>query len=796
MGMTLNNERWKDAFEKEVENAFQALPKEAQAEINEILQELKFHMQKEIIDPKAGNDLLWEQKHQVWDMELLAKDALCSAQNRMRSGLGQVERKVIEMYPAVDVKGKYCVLDVRAAERDARIDAALQNCNPSVVAYVGRLRANPAAKELQERMVADARKHRLLTLAAERCVDHYEDKEIRGATAGFMRLEAKQLETSQAVMDHTIFTEGLEHIVGLEHSFLLSRDITKLFSEKLNAPLDKNMLNQAKHLNPQKFEVVFENLDNILQQYQLSDPANQERFLQEMPLAEEAPLMGDVALDAKETEQVMASYARSTTDRLLDGLFPKAEKRGLDHEIDRAGLIIVDGKTVQERIYESYMEKGHDPAQFDAYYKANSERLTNDYVAAGLIASKRVEVFVPDKNGKIPAVPAQITRSGYEPSPLQPIAMNAWHRFWAKFGFYKERIAQVDEYQRMESARNRATIKYYTNQLEQLDGTRPYIEKQFTTNIESDYAVATQRRQIVDLNGTKLTSFAACYMLADGYSVEDIFDPDKLQAQKAAAGEELLFMVQRVKAYELGSTLAEGQYRLMKYFEEQSTKVDFTNFDQLCAPQNKTLFLAAITARDIIAESQNNVLGYDDHVERCFRSDGRKGTGLDLENRMRGVSTYLENVRQTMVNSARMVSGLEADTKVEELLAPIFASQIDRDRIKKAAEGMPLLEIIEKRPKTYGREDEVEAGVQRSLNCSDGQMMINTLTNNPEAQKAFGRDMLSGKVQEHMHFDLTDYQEPFKLGRTMAHNRELQQQAPQLKQAAPQNAAKMSGPTL
>ena len=67
-----------------------------------------------------------------------------------------------------------------------------------------------------------------------------------------------------------------------------------------------------------------------------------------------------------------------------------------DEEIDRGSLIIIDGKTIRERLYENYLEQSGDPAEFKNKYKANIARLTNAYVAAALMAKKRVEVFAPD----------------------------------------------------------------------------------------------------------------------------------------------------------------------------------------------------------------------------------------------------------------------------------------------------------------------------------------------------------------------------------------------------------------
>lgn len=61
------------------------------------------------------------------------------------------------------------------------------------------------------------------------------------------------------------------------------------------------------------------------------------------------------------------------------------------------------------------------------------------------MTGKRVEAFLPDREGRIPAEPTPITRSGYEPSPLRPETFNAWQRFFSRHGFYSESFTDLME---------------------------------------------------------------------------------------------------------------------------------------------------------------------------------------------------------------------------------------------------------------------------------------------------------------------------------------------------------------
>ena len=167
MGMTPYEEQRREELRQESAELFAALPKNEQDEINAIMAELSPLIRQQVIDPRAGMERMHEQKLQALNMEAAARYELAAAQNRLRNAITPVERKVMEMYPAVDITGKYCILDVRAAEQEARIDAALQSCNPGVATYVESLRANPAAKALKEGLAGEAKKHRLLTYAAD-----------------------------------------------------------------------------------------------------------------------------------------------------------------------------------------------------------------------------------------------------------------------------------------------------------------------------------------------------------------------------------------------------------------------------------------------------------------------------------------------------------------------------------------------------------------------------------------------------------------------------------------------------
>ena len=431
---------------------FRTLSAARQKEVTEITEEIAAQLRAEL---EAQPDMTLRQQmgEQAMDRLSDAKLYLCEAQMQLQlQGYTEAELKgkdfkklptkmvlpvdfsVMERFPSVDQLGKYSVLDIQAAERTMRIKAALQTRNPEVADYVNKLWISKEGNQLQEQLVHQSKKHRLLTCAAKNC---------SGDTRNLLLAAAQSLRSSQPVLNHTMFLDGLEYAAGMRLSNV-PQEIKEFFEHQMHAPLQDDLLQKAwmEAPLPKKFIVEFENLEHRLTQIPMANPKNWGK-----PLTEAEPISDGVM------DHIVDAYARGTTDRLLDFLFSN-DALGSDGKLTRGDLIIIDGKTVRERIQERYTNSKGDPAQFNDYYKEHHKELTNGLVAAGLMADQRVEIFVP-KHGKISETSVPITRTGYEPSPLHPVALNAWQRFWSRFGFFKEKVKQVTEYQRMASARER-----------------------------------------------------------------------------------------------------------------------------------------------------------------------------------------------------------------------------------------------------------------------------------------------------------------------------------------------------
>lgn len=171
-------------------------------------------------------------------------------------------------------------------------------------------------------------------------------------------------------------------------------------------------------------------------------------------------------VDQNLLEQQMRQYADQTVAPLLNSAFNVTEVSGSGRMAERGDHIIIDGRTARELLVEEF-SKTHDPSDgrfsidFQNFYFREGKTLINQRVASALMTGKQVDVFVPDpKTGRIQKEPSRLTKTGYEPSPLRkPAEMSRWQKFWSKIGFYKDKVAEQENYRRQAAARER--VQFY-----------------------------------------------------------------------------------------------------------------------------------------------------------------------------------------------------------------------------------------------------------------------------------------------------------------------------------------------
>lgn len=517
---------------------------------------------------------------------------------------GDISPNWIDLDPA----GKYSIIDMKFARREAEIRAALQTRTPEVQRYVQELleaihaptndSRNPYASNLYYAMLDVASHNRLCSRAAKLCKD--DDGRVQ------LYLQSKDQETCGVVVECDKMFQGLEYAAGLR-SGPVSAEVRTCYETLLHTQLDEQIIAQAQKIGPEvkSLEVEFRDPDNSVTQRVLAFPLTWR--------------MGDEQLHAlieEEQKKINATflqpYAVATIKRVLDPVYngPEQASNGI---IDRGGLIIVDGRTVREIIQEDYRRDSAPNQDFETYYREHLMRRTGELVASALVAGKRVEAFLPDARGSIPKEPVQLVKTGYEPSPLQPEKFNAWHRFFSKFGYYKEKVERKKEYDKAMAARERVQAGNRAARLKDLASRGSKLEaeslrKLFFSSVLEEKGLLDPRsngnishplnwiRLDEHMNGHNVQGLFAnyqraddmapchaflCVMAAQGYQYRDIMDPNKLQDQRREMAREF---IQRGEANDqewMGRMLYRGQKALFQQAQELTRGVDLRDEAQL-----------------------------------------------------------------------------------------------------------------------------------------------------------------------------------------------------------------------
>ena len=628
-------------------------------------------------------------------------------------------------YPGIDPVGKYSVIDMKFAQRLAQVKAVLQTRSPEVQAYARELmEATNTNRDIQSfkfSMEAIAQRHRIVTRASKLCLDP-DGREL-------LHKQARVMETDMSVTLYDQYLQGVEYAAGVRTG-PVPQEVQDFYSQHMQ-PLNTELVKQAAQMTqaPREISVEFEDLEHKLQQQLFANPRNWGKTPREVTVQ---------GLDMDAVGNAIPPYARATARRVLDPLFRTAETLDDEATINRGDLIIIDGKTVREKMYEDFVAAGRKPLEFYTFYQANYQKAASEYVAAGLMAGKRVEAFIPDKDGKIPKEPTQITKTGYEPKALQKVVLNAWERFWSKRGFFKEKTAQAAEYQRMVEARERVQATHLKQKLF-LDGPpQPRVKDAYLRDWHEPVDGGPYRFSVTR---SAITSTAVCALLHAGYNMKDIFDQTKLLDEKAAMGREVL---QRMKddQHWLGEQMFHGQEIIADSIDLISNSMRLTDPKQLYQEKNGILFFAAQVAFDISQEKDHIKAGYEAAAERSRPGHGPEAA-VEVDSRALNVGAYFDSAKKALDASVTMASGL-GDNLMQKCLGPIATFEVFRQKNLN-------------NPGTFmSRQYDADTCLQATFS---GQMMANDknfkalgrqLEGRVEDQKAFGRQMLSGEMQERL----------------------------------------------
>lgn len=495
-------------------------------------------------------------------------------------------------FPGIDPVGKYSIIDMKFKQREAAVRARLELQSPPVRNYANMLLELRNALDgvgadfhgIQWSMDNMSRRHRAVTRASKLCLDPDGRR--------LLHQEARNLESCKAVAEYDLLMQGIEYAAGVRTG-PVPQEVADFYAKELHSPLEMDKVEMARTVDlqhpPEQVRMDFHDLDNKMLQQAFANPHNWGKSMTEV---------GQLAAELVDVDAVtnaIPPYARATAARTLDPIFAKTEQ-ATGRQVNRGDLIIIDGMTVREKMFADFTRAGGASAEFDKFYARNLNQAANEYVAAGLMAGKRVEVFTPDEQGRIPAQPTQITKTGYEPSPLKPERFNPWQRYFSKHGFYKEKVARQAEYERMMAARERVQTLNNGYRWEAMNGTLPHVKGPFINGWlqehgQKELGITSQ----FSVTRSAIHSFSVARMLMQGHSVEDIFDPAKLQAEKAQVGREVIEHLQAPEDLEwAGQTVFHGMRLLRDEMDRRLTGVDLSDEKQIFA-QTMTAAIAKVS---------------------------------------------------------------------------------------------------------------------------------------------------------------------------------------------------------
>lgn len=270
----------------------------------------------------------------------------------------------VERFPGVDPSQKYSVIDMKFAQRSAAIVGAVQTREPTLRADVEgmleRWQANSNVYPVTQAMVEASKRHRLLTRASKLCDSPYGRRSFHE--------KAKALEVGPEVAAYDKLLQGLEHALGLRPG-PIPQELREFYKTQLHLPADylDTLREKGRQLDPaqlpEKLDVAFQDLDGALLCKAYGDPENWGKSWEA------------ISELAKQTSQetvyeTILPYARTTAGWVIDPAFSPAEA-GTSGTVNRGDLIIIDGKTVRERMFEEYTASGRAPEKFDLFYEKN-----------------------------------------------------------------------------------------------------------------------------------------------------------------------------------------------------------------------------------------------------------------------------------------------------------------------------------------------------------------------------------------------------------------------------------------
>ncbi len=684
------------------------------------------------------------------------------------------DEDVCEKFPAMDPMGSYCEVDLGFRDRISKIEAAAKTRPEEIQKYVEQTvndwnSPDKKVSRAWDRVREAAQKVACNTRAAKRAVTQ-EDSDWF-------------LEERQGLIDKSMYFQRfdrllnvMEYAVGISNRAPSKEEIET--AKELEVPFTPTLeaLRDAPVRVPDEIKVEFQDFSHKMEQLQYCNPENWGKRSRNVP--KDAP-------SAEAAEHYMEKYVEATADRYISPLFAQVEN-ATEGIVNRGDLIIVGGKTVSEVMEEKYRQGigdgtiGSNVSQ-KKWYEQNLKRMTGEIVSAGLMAGKRVEAFVPDKEGRLPKEPIGITKTGYEPSPLEKVTLNAWERHFARHGYYKEKAAKAVDYQQTMDARERVQVRNAQSRIEanRLSGNK-MKGLFFGEWMKENGPLPTEVPGGFSAGRSIFPTMAICAMVNKGYSLEDVLDPDKLTEQRNAVGKEVIERMSAGDKKWEADVFLRGGNALAKEFDRIASGIDYTNEKELFSDKGKPLFAAAKALMDVRQEMRRGSISEEMLQAAEAANPGKGKEELEkLDNLGKGLALYLngaQNSLQSRVHFGTNVHGDMMNIACFEAMKNIMAEK------RAANPGKPQMEL-------FGI---MEMGCMSAViaNNESFNNFSNTAATKPEYIQVLANKALTGELGRSMKVSVDAAKLTAEFGIDVKYNQKREKKDERIREIVGENAAK------
>ncbi len=641
---------------------------------------------------------------------------------------------ICDKYPGIDPMGCFCEVDLGFKDRISKIEAAAKTRPEEIQKYAEQVGAglndqNTKVGKIWSRVREGVKRVQVNTRAAK-CAVTQEDSDW------FLAEKEDAINETTSFQGFDKLLNVMEYAVGLSDRAPDKEE--REMAEMCGLPLTPEL--EAKRDDPVRvpdgIKVEFQDFSHKMEQLQFCNPENWGKRSKNM--SKDAP-------SPEQAEHYMEKYVEATADRYITPLFAQAE-RATNGIINRGDLIIVGGRTVSEIMEEKYRE-GIQNGTIDKgvsepeWYQENLNRMTGEIVSAGLMAGKRVEAFVPDKEGRIPKEPIGITKSGYEPSPLEKVTLNAWERHFARYGHFEKKAAKAVDYQQTMEARERLELRNAQKKIEADNLAGPRMKEMFFGKwMKDNGALPDKVPGGFTASRSLLTSLAICSMVSKGHSLEDVLDPSKLVDIRNDIGKEVIEkMTAGDKEWE-ANMFFHGGDALAKEFDRIASSMDYTNEKELFSDKGRPLFVASTAMMDVRQDMRNTFIEEEMLQVAEAANPGKGKEGLErLDNLGKGLALYVGGARDSLksrIHFEKNISGSMSNIAAWEGMKNVMAEK------RLANLGKPQMEL-------FGI---MEIGAVRALISTNTQYnnFVNMAKQKPEYAQMLAKKAVTGELGQSM----------------------------------------------